>query len=760
MKLIGTFLFFCLISQTVIYAQDDSRAAWQVASLDITVMNPGADRSLRARAIVTVRNVGRASGSTLTLRINSKTEIKAVNVGSANAAYRAMPEPRGNAQRITITLPNAVAANESVAATVEYSLPVAENSGQASVSPIGSQFLPLSLWYPAPNTPFAGRGADYAPFRLTVSGVTAISSGNEKSTGGNSSFDQALNALPFFVSGSWDRLDGNGNTAGISAFLAKGATAEERKQAETLIALAASARSFYAGLFGPAPDVPVRLVEVTRGGGFDDGGTILLGSGAFGRRKVDSVTALGISEALARLWLGGATPIRGEGHGVLREGLVRFFATLFLEKEFGPEAAEAERVRERLAYSAIAKRDVALSRTTPLDSSYFNSVPNKGAMVWRLVDHVLGRDVFITATRELLASGKTDPEGMSLARARAMLAQKGSESLKRLLDQQLDQSTDMDLMAGLPHIENGQWLAALRNLGSTEAAVNVAGFTDSGQAITVQATIPPHDFGQVVFKNAAKFVRVEVDPEKFYPQIDYANDVSPHGIDVVTSLAEATRFFGAQEYAKAEAAARNLLGAAPRMNEARIILARALLAQNKIDEAEREFKRLADERLPTPAVLAWSSIGMGEIALRRGQAAEAVRHFADGVKADGEYASTLAARTGRIRAEASGSPVDESVKSFIGQLDNAIRGGRQAEIETLLMPGELQRFVHGIIGTQPEAWQTRVLRTEQLDVSHVSADVQLNTKQLGAEHAGTAVFVLARIGSDWKLSAIEFFEVR
>ena len=104
--------------------------------------------------------------------------------------------------------------------------------------------------------------------------------------------------------------------------------------------------------------------------------------------------------------------------------------------------------------------------------------------------------------------------------------------------------------------------------------------------------------------------------------------------------------------------------------------------------------------------------------------------------------------------------MDESVKSFIGQLDNAIRGGRQAEIETLLMPGELQRFVHGIIGTQPEAWQTRVLRTEQLDVSHVSADVQLNTKQLGAEHAGTAVFVLARIGSDWKLSAIEFFEVR
>src|SRR6266705_1386396 len=280
MKLIRTVLFVCVVSQTVAYAQDDARAAWQVTRLDITVTSPGADRTLRGRAIVSVRNVGRALGSTLTLRINSKAEIKAVNVGSAATAYRVMPEPRGNAQRITVTLPNPVAANEIVAATVEYSLPVAENSGLASLSPIGSQFIPLSLWCPEPNTPFSGRGADTAPFRLTVTGVTAISSGNEKSTGGNSNFDQPLNALPFFVSGNWDRVDGSGNTTSITAFLAKGATADERKQAERLIALAANARSFYTGLFGPAPDIPGRLVEVTRGGGFDDGGTILLGTGS------------------------------------------------------------------------------------------------------------------------------------------------------------------------------------------------------------------------------------------------------------------------------------------------------------------------------------------------------------------------------------------------------------------------------------------------------------------------------------------------
>jgi hypothetical protein len=485
-----------------------------------------------------------------------------------------------------------------------------------------------------------------------------------------------------------------------------------------------------------------------------------LGSGAFGRKKTATVTALSISEAVARLWIGGATPIRGEAPGVLREGLVRFFATLFIEKQFGAEAAEAERARERLAYAAIVRREAPLSVATPSDPAYQTSVSNKGAMVWRLVDHLLGRDAFIAGVRELLASGKSDAEGISLARARTAFAAKGPATLKALLDQEIDQPTDMDLMIGVPHLESGQWVAALRNLGSIEANVSVRGFTNSGQTIETKATIAPHDFGQAVFKTTTPLMRVEVDPEKDYPQVDYSNDVSPHTVDPATALGEATRLFGAQEYAKSEAAARDLLTAAPRMNEARIILARALLAENKIDEAEREFKRLADERLPTPPMLAWSSVGLGEIALRRGQTPEAVRYFNDAIRADAEYPSTLAAREARLRAEGASARVDESVKAFINQLDQAIRSGRQTEIENFIVPGELQRFVHGVIGTQPELWQTQVRRTEDVNTNQVAADVQLNTKQLGTEHSGTAVFMLAKVGSAWKLNAIEFFEVK
>jgi len=769
MRFISCLVIVCSLALSLVlvhatHAQDEPRAAWAVLSYEITVPGIGAERALTARATISARNIGRGPGSTLTIRINSTAEIKSVTIGSATATYQSRPDTRGNSQRgasqrVTISLPAPVAPNQNVLATIEYRLPITENTGIAALSPVGSQFLPQSMWYPQVNNEFSVRGADYAPFRLAINGVSALSSGVEKSAGGNSVFEQTLNGQPFFVAGAWDRVDGGANAKGISAYLAKGAGADEKKQAESLIALASNARSFYASLLGAAPDVPIRLIAVTRGAGFEDAGAILLGNGSFQRKSVDAASAMTISEAVARLWIGTDTPVRGEGHGVIHEGLTRFLATLFIEKEFGADAAEAERGRERVAYAAIAKRDGPLSRTTPLDATYINSVANKGAMVWRLIDSVTGRDAFMGTLKALLANGKAGADGLTLLAARAAFADR-SGAIKTLLDQELDQTTDMDLLAGLPVQQGGQWTAALRNLGSMDVTVNVAATTNTGLRLTTQTTVPAHDFGQASFKNAANIVSVEVDPEKLYPQLEYANDVAPRVPEVAESLGEANRLYGAQEYAKAETLARQMLAASPRSQEARIVLGRALLAENKNDEAEREFKQLLAEKLPLPTSLAWASYGLGELALRRGQAADAARLFTEAIRADAEYASTLAARAGRVRAESANPVVDESVKAFLGQLDTAMRSGRSAEIAPLIVPGELGRFVQQVVGSNTEGWQTRVLRTEQLSADRISVDVALTTKQLGVEHSGTAVFMLARVGGNLKLEAIEFFEVR
>jgi tetratricopeptide (TPR) repeat protein len=753
------FSLLCLVR--VAPAQDEPTAVWQITRFDITAsLLP--DRALTARALLTVRNIGRGTGTSITLRINQKAEIKGATVGEGSATFRA-GDIRNELQLVRVTLPAAVAPGASAQVGLDYRLPVAENTGLASLSPVGSQFLPLSYWYPSHSTIASPRGADVAPLRLTVNGAGAETVVVAPGRGAGQTFDQMLHVQPFFLVGSWDAVNGAGEANGVNAFIPKGASTEERKQAEELIALAGTARSFYAGLLGTAPDMPIKLVTVRRGAGFNEAGTVLLDTAALRRTKVDASSALLIAEGVARMWIGGIAPVRGEGGGALREGLPRYLATLFFEKQFGRDVADAERTRERVTYSTVSKRDGPLARTIPQDPTYFNSSSNKGAMVWRLAERSLGRDAMMTVLRAAIQRASSEQEGLNLANLRAALVERGGASLKTLLDYELDQPTDLDLLIGLPQQRGNQWVAALRNTGSVDASVTVAGTTATGERLNVQAVVPARNFGEAVFNTPARLSRVEVDPDKIYPQLDYSNDVIPRASQAEDPLVEANAKFVKQDYAGTEASARDMLTNSPRMQEARILLARALLAQGKLEEAEKEFRAALEERLPTPFALAWGNVGLGEISLRKGQAAEAARRFNDAVRAESDYASTLAARQGRIKAEAaanaSAAP-DEAARTFIAQLDQAIKSGRKAELDALVVPGELVSFVGGIVGSQPELWQTKVVRTEQLDANRLAADVQINTRQLGRDAAGTAVLILTRVGGSWKLSGIEFFEVR
>src|SRR5947209_16776801 len=399
--------------------------AWQVLQYDITVNSvntDGAQRSIAARAVLNVRNVGTGAGRTLTVRLSPDAKIESASVGSASAQFTLGKDARAKLQTAQLQLPASIPPGGTITATIEYRLTLAENTGLASVSPEGAQFLPLSNWYPTPNTTVAPRGADYAPVRLSVNGLaggdTFISTG--KSAGGG--FEQTLNAQPFFATGKWDTVEGSGDARSVSAFVHQGASADERREAEALIAFASSARTFYASVLGPAPDSPVRLVGVRRGAGFDTGGTLLLNHAVFRRQKLDSVTAMQIAEAVARLWVGGSVGVEGDGAGVVREGLARFLAALFVAKQFGKPAAEAEWMRMALLYAPVAERDAPLSKLTPVFETYFTSTTNKGALVWRLLMNAAGRDAFAGVLRGQFAAG-TRP--LMLATLRAKLAEAG-----------------------------------------------------------------------------------------------------------------------------------------------------------------------------------------------------------------------------------------------------------------------------------------------------------------------------------------------
>jgi hypothetical protein len=732
-------------------------ALWRVDSFDLAVNVQQAERLLNVTATLKGTNVGGSSGRTFTIRLNSKARINSITANGAAATFRQGQDTRGDLQRAEVSLAGAANPGSTATLVINYSLPVESNGGDAAISPVGTQFLPTAFWYPMPNTPFTVRGADTAPFRLSVNMADIVSSGVEKSSAGSSSFDQPLHGQPFFLQGNWDKVEGTVEGKGVAALIPKGSSADERKQAEALIAFTASARAFFAASFGAAPDVPIRLVSVRRGAGFSDSGTVLLDANALRLSKIDAATALSIGEAVGRLWFGGKTPIYGEGSGALRDGLIRFLATQFLEKQFGREGVQSELLRERIAYSAVAKRDSPLARANQFDNTYFGSVPNRGAMFWRLVDRRLGHDVFIG----LLKSASQSGNGLTLAAIRAAIVERGGESIKTLVDQQLDQVVDTDLLVGLPQARGSEWVSALRNLGSIDVTVTVAATTDSGQTVRAEATVPAKNFAEVVFKTTGRIVRVEVDPEKLYPQIDYGNDTVPLLRDLPDALNEGSLQLGAQDYVKAEAIAREMLITAPRLQEGRILLGRALLGQNKLDEAEKVFRASLEEPLPFSATLAWANIGLGEISMKRNQPAEAAKRFNDAVFASRDYPSSLAARAARIRAEAAANTtpaVDESVRAFVTQLSQAVVSGKKADLEARIVPGELVRFINASIGT--EAWDTRVLRTEQLSGEMIAADVNVNARKLGKEGSGTAVLMLTRTSAGLKLAGIELFEVR
>jgi hypothetical protein len=744
------FAFLLFTFASGVFAQTDNRASktWEVQKYDITATLPTVetDRFLNVRAVLNLRNASGNAASSLTLRISPAAEVSGVKANGATADFSKGEEKVGSGTLQRIILRGVSAPpNGNLAVEVTYKIKVDENSGLSALSPVGSQFLPLSFWYPTPNSWFFARGADFAPVRLQVTaanGLAVAASGTESA----GAFEQKLNSQPFFVVGNWDAV----SASNISVLLPKGAGAEEQKRANELAAITSDARAFMTNLLGAAPDTPLRIVAVRRGSGFASGGTILIDENVFRRQKIDSLTVTMIAEAVAKIWLGGAVKVDGDGNGVIREGLPRFLAAQFLESKFGKEIADIERMRQRTAYAAVVKRDSPLNTVSPLDDYYYTTNANKGAMIWRLLAKKIGQDEFFNIIKANIKDGAVD-----LAKLRGAFSQN-----KAFLDYAFDQVTDMDLIVGLPQTSGGDTKMALRNSGSVDAVVDVVATTERGEKLRATTTISAKSFGEVSFKTPNKIVRVEVDGEKLFPQLDYSNDIKPVEIDESDLLLFTKKPFDKQDFAAAEKNARLVLRDNPRFDDVRVLLARALLAQNKTAEAEKEFRAVLDEKLPTARSLAWASVGLGETALRANQNAQAIQYFNDAIKADAEYGATLAARQGKVKANA---PLnnDEGIKAFFAQFDKAAISSRKADLEALILTGETPKIFTGGISGQAQEWTTRIVQIEKIDATHAVVETNLNIKMLTKDaESGTAVYRLTMVGNNWKLSGVDIFEVR
>lgn len=724
-----------------------SSATWQVVKYDLAVMLPTVEtaREMTVRAKLDLKNVTARPAASLTLRISPNATVSAVSLNGNAAEINKFEEKLGNSSLQVVGLKmQPIASGGSLTAVVDYKIALKDNTGLSSISSAGSQLLPLSFWYPTPNKWYVPRGEDTAPVRVQVTapGRTVIASGIEA----NGSFDQKLSTQPFFITGNWTAV----NLSGVSVMMPSNAGAAEQKRAAELVELAAGAKTFYASLLGSAPDVPIRIVSAGRGAGFHSAGTILIDDAVFTRAKIDSTTALSISEAIAKLWIGEATTVTGDGYGIIREGLTRHMANLFLESKHGKEVADLERTRQRIAYAAISRSDAPLSQVAPLDEFYMIAVANKGAMLWRLLSKRIGQKTFFDTIVSNSRSGS-----LSLSELRSAFA-----ANKDLLDQILDQNTETNLLAGLPQtLTPGETKIALRNIGTGDATVEVVANLDNGERMSAQVTVKAASFGEVIFRTPRKIVRVEIDQEKLYPQTDYSDDVAPRETTDTDLVLAVKRDFDKKAFASAEKTARAVLRYSPRFDDVRVLLARSLLAQNKLADAEKEFNAVRDEKLPTARSLAWAAVGLADVASRAGREADAVRYAVEAIKTDGDYDAGLAARNIRSQFNKP-SPIEESIKAFFARFDQAAVSNRKAELDALVIPGEVSRFVGGISGGTTE-WKSDLRYADIIDTDNVLVEAAMIVRLLNRDvETGTAVFKLTRVAGSWKLSGVEIFEVR
>jgi hypothetical protein len=726
------------------YAQVGASATWRVQKYDLDVNIQNEQRTLTSRAVVTVKNVSASPATSLTFRISPSAEVSSLKINDSTSEFSKSEEKLGSGtiQRISTRFAS-VPAGGTVTAVVDYKLAVKDNSGLSVISPVGSQMLPLAFWYPTPNSWFFSKGADAAPVHIKVNaaGMTIAASGTDSAGG----FDQKLNSQPFFVAGNWDVTEANG----VSVYVPKGSSAEAGARASELGSLFSEAKAFMATALGGAPDTKLRIISGRRGAGFSSAGTAIVDEAVFRRPKIDSLTAMNIAEAAAKIWLGGAINVNGEGVGVVSEGLPRYLATQFLEGKLGKDVADIERLRQRTAYAAVSKRDAPMSTVSPLDDYYYPVVANKGAMVWRILAKRVGTTEFSSGIKSASADGS-----VSLAELREVFA-----AQKPLLDYFFDQLTEMNLLAGVPQPLGGETRVSLKNTGNTDVTVDVAGSTATNERVVATTSIRAASFGEVVFKSARPIVRAEVDADKLYPQTDYSDDVAPRETTDSDPLLAAKRAFDKQDYAGAEKVSRALLAGVPRFDDLRILLGRSLLAQGRNAEAEREFKTVLDEKLPTARSMAWANVGLAEAAAKTNQTALAAGYAAAAIMIDADYGATLAARNVASSLNGSSS-VDPTAKAFFSDFDKAVLAKRKADVESMIVPGEISNFASVIAGSAV-AWNSQVVRSDLLNSTTMLVETKMAVRLLNkSDESGTAVYRLVKIGNAWKLAGVDVFEVR
>lgn len=821
---LGLLLF--LMTGGAANAQQQKFADFDIVRSDITVNLKPTTFSADVTAKVQLVNYTKdATATSLTLRLTKAAKLNVFSVNGTAASTEERKQPGSDQQTYAMYSATSLAAippGGTVTATMQYTLTFKESTNFAAITPGDCVLLPESNWTPFVHPTQTAHGADTAPYTLSVTGLDANdiqSDGTRTDAGGAATFTQTLAGRPWLVASSFDKpvtrtfTPTGGKAVTITVVTQAGLGAGAGKQAERVAEEAEKALTFYANIFGNAPmptytviSTPRKIIgdrrspelrgreyDTVRGVRFIGSSGLLLDDSLFRRDALDADTIEFLARGAARPWLGGAMKLRGKGLGVVGDALPSWMAALYFETRFNAEAAREYWIRRTLAYARMAAVrdsslgyergiDAPLAFQTPEDGDYETSTLNKGALVFRLLERRLGRDKLLAAAKKV-AETAGDAPALETLRA-TVVGTPADETLATFFKQWFDDLSEPDFVVGLPQKNDAgtSWTCALRNFGTGDGVFPVIAITDKGETLTATATVPSKGYGTVEFKTTANIVRVELDPEKLYPQVRFGydknskqfdNDSRPERTSAYSLFFEAEQALkrrlkvGESEtmrFTEAEPKLAAALEQMPNFTLARAFHARVLAGQGKFDAALAEIARV-NKSVPAqlyPAAVA-ALIEGDAAAAKRGDAAafEAYRravNFDAGVEIDD------AARRGMVATEAAlgkTGPIDADIKTFFGQMDQAVRTGTATAMEPYFIRPDTPKFVLGIVVSKPDNWTTQILRQERLSSTRVVLDVRVEVVTATKEvQTGNGVIYLRRTGSGWLIERLDQFTLK
>jgi hypothetical protein len=766
----------------------------EVDRYQITARIDTAASAADCRAAVTVVNLGQSSKTKLYFRLTKMAKVTSATVNGATAQVETSEDRRtASLNQIVVTTDAGVAPNATAKVEISYRIEAPESSPLVHIYPGEVLLAPEAIWVPMPSTVFTFYGPTSAPFTLDVNVTSAtnnfraLSAGMLKSTGPTASFDQSLNSLPLLLAGNFDQpMTSDAGGVKVEIYTPPGLTvATDTKAAASAIIKrvsdeAARAVDFFTRQLGPPPAGAVlRIISSARANNLVVPGALVLNEQVFRRDALTESTIEAVADAAARLWTEGRARVRGieartgqrpRSVAFLRDSLPRYLAALYIEDRYGREAGRDAFERLRWSYTPVAQsgRDAEMGLQTIAVPTYSAAIFAKGPLVLRLMAETAGRDKLMAAIKTVFAVAQTKiitPDDFRNAVVKAT----GPE-VEKLFQQWLDTIIEPDIVVGapLPSDKPNTQRINLRNLGTGDVTVKLLAMTVSGKSVTINVTVPSENLAAAEIPTAEKITAVELDPDKLLIQTNYDNDARDGDmklprLSAQTLFNQSIAAFNKGDYGEAENKLREAARREPTNALIHAWLGRTLAAEKKFDEASSEANAAIKIEPAVGSALAWAHVTLGQAALARNQAAEAVGALRRAIVEAEEAPAQFAARSTLIQAERAANqlpPVDPSIRSFITQLDAVIKDPSSDKLTPLVVRNNLKRFIQGLSVARPSAWATEIRRVDTMDANRIAVDVALTVRSENRDLSGTALYILNRAGGNWVLEDVQLFDVK